>query len=279
MEQINIIYPSAVLASYVKHYWLMESNDITSSQRIIPTGNIELIFFRGSSIKQGDEIIPVTSLSGQCLSFAEWIPTGKIDMISVVFHPFGARAFFDMPAYELHGLIVSADDLNIPSLKELEDRIFNANEDSLCIQLIESFLISQLKPFKEYNYKRMAAAINAINLSGKELSVSYLAETIALSKKQFQRIFCEHVGMTPKEFMRIMRFHKALCALQKNPTKNFMSLACECGYYDQAHMANEFKFILGYTPTQYVEICTQYRLLLDLSPFFPSLPDFNACNK
>lgn len=166
MEQINIIRPSTVLAPYVKHYWLLESDDIASSQRIIPTGNIELIFFRGSLIKQGNEIIPVTSLSGQCLSFADLTPTGTIDMISVVFHPFGARAFFDMPAYELHGLIVSADDLNIPSLKELEDRIFNTSDDSLCIRLIESFLISQLKPFKGYNYKRMVAAINAINLSG-----------------------------------------------------------------------------------------------------------------
>jgi UPI00006A2E02 related cluster len=194
-----------MLASYIKHYWLLESDDITNSQRIIPTGNIELIFFR--------------------------------------------------------------------------DRIFNTNDVNLCIQLIESFLMSQLNPSKEYYYKRMATAINAINLSNSKLSVSRLAETIALSEKQFQRIFCEHVGMPPKEFMRIIQFHKTLYVLQKNPTKNFMSLACECGYYVQAHMTHEFKYILGYTPTQYMEICTKYRLLLDFSPVFPSLPYINDCKE
>lgn len=104
----------------------------------------------------------------------------------------------------------------------------------------------------------MAVAVNAINLSLEGLSVSELADTVALSKKQFQRIFSEHVGATPKEFMRIVRFHRALYTLQKNPSMNFTTLAHECGYYDQAHMTNEFKLFSGYTPSQYVAICAPY---------------------
>lgn len=51
MEQFKIIQPSAILAPYVKHYWLLKSHDITHSQRIIPTGNMSLIFHRGCSIE------------------------------------------------------------------------------------------------------------------------------------------------------------------------------------------------------------------------------------
>lgn len=258
MERFNIIQPSAVLAPYVKHYWLLESDDVVHSQRIIPTGNIELCFHRGSLMKCNDQLIPVTSLSRQSLSFADLMPTGTVNMISVVFHPFGARAFFNLPVHELSGLIASADDMNIHSLKDLEDKILNTADDNLCIELIESFLISRLTPFQEYNYKRMVTAINTINLSAGELSVSHLAETVALSKKQFQRIFSEHVGATPKEFMRIVRFHKALYMLQNNPTMNFTLVAHECGYYDQAHMTNEFKLFSGYTPSQYVAVCSPY---------------------
>lgn len=258
MERFNIIQPSAVLAPYVRHYWLLESDDTVHSQRIIPTGNIELCFHRGSLMKQGDELIPVTSLSGQSLSFADLIPTGTVNMIAVVFHPFGARAFFNLPIYELSELIASADDINLYPLKELEDKILNATNDNLCIELIESFLISRLNPFKEYNYKRMVAAIRAINLSDDDLSVSRLAETVALSRKQFQRIFNEHVGATPKEFMRIVRFHKALYMLQNNPAMNFTAVAHACRYYDQAHMTNEFKLFSGYTPSEYVAVCSPY---------------------
>lgn len=258
MERFNIIQPSIVLAPYVKHYWLLESDDVVHSQRIIPTGNIELCFHKGSLMKRDGELIPVTSLSGQLLSFADLVPTGAVNMIAVVFHPFGARAFFNLPIYELSGLIASADDMNMYSLKELEDKILHEADDNVCVRLIESFLISRLHPFKEYNYRRMVAAINTINLSDGELSVSRLAEMVALSRKQFQRIFNEHVGATPKEFMRIIRFHKALYILQNNPDMNFTTVAHACGYYDQAHMTNEFKLLSGYTPSEYVAVCSPY---------------------
>lgn len=258
MERFNIIQPSVVLAPYVKHYWLLESDDVVSSQRVIPTGNIELLFHRGCPMKRSGQLIPTTSLSGQSLSFADLIPTGTVNIITVVFHPFGAKAFFEQPIYELSNSIVSANDLSISSLNELEDKILNTVDDNSCIHLIESFLVSRLNPFKEYNYKRMLAVVNAINLSHDALSVSSLAEIVCLGKKQFQRIFSEHVGATPKEFMRIIRFHKALYTLQNNPTMSFTVLAYECGYYDQAHMTNEFKLFSGYSPTQYVAICAPY---------------------
>lgn len=258
MERFSLIPPHPVLAPYVKHYWLLESDDATSSQRIIPTGHTELLFHRGSPMQCGDRLIPRTSLSGQTFSFADLTPTGSVHIIAVVFHPFGAKAFFEMPVYELAGLIVPADDLRLPSLNELEDRILHAADDDTCIRLIESFLIRRLNPLKEYNYKRMAAAIHAINLSGGGCSVSQLAETVALSKKQFQRIFNEHIGATPKDFMRIVRFHKALYTLQTTPRIDFTTLAYTCGYYDQAHLINEFKRFSGYTPKQYITVCAPY---------------------
>ena len=258
MERFNIIQPSIVLAPYVKHYWLLESDDVINSQRVIPTGNIELLFHRGNPMIRSNHLIPTTSLSGQSHSFADLIPTGTVNMIAVVFHPFGAKAFFEFPIYELSDMIVSADDLNIHPLKELEDKILNTADDHTCVRLIEAFLISRLNPFKEYNYKRMVTTISTINLCNGELSVSQLAEKVCLSSKQLQRIFSEHVGATPKEFMRIVRFHKALFTLQNNPSINFTTLAYECGYYDQAHMTNEFKLFSGYTPSQYVAVCAPY---------------------
>lgn len=258
MEKFSIIRPSPLLAPYVRYYWLLESDDVTHSQRVIPTGNIELLFHRGYPMIRDGQLIPRTSLSGQSLSYADLIPTGRVNMIAVVFQPFGARAFFDCPVHEFSGLTVPADGLHLDWLEELEKRILDTTGDGTCIPLIESFLARHLNPFKEYNYKRMAAAVNAINRSGGELSVSRLAETLCLGKKQFQRVFSEHLGATPKEFMRIVRFHKALYTLQNNPSTGFAALACECGYYDQAHLTNEFRHISGYTPGQYLAVCAPH---------------------
>lgn len=259
MEQFKIIQPSAVLAPYVRYYWTLVSDNVTQSQRIVPTGNIALLFHRGYRMKHNDLLVPVTSLSGQSLGFADLAPTGVVDMIVVVFHSFGAKAFFNMPLCELSDRIVAADDLSIGSLKDLEDQVLNASDDEMCIRLIESFLISRLNPYQEYNYQRMVTAIGTINqCDDTGSSVTRLAETVCLSRKQFQRVFSEHVGASPKDYMRIVRFHKALYTLQNNPTMSFTTLAHECGYYDQAHMTNEFKLLSGYTPSQFVAICAPY---------------------
>lgn len=258
MERFKIIQPSAALIPYIRHYWLLESDDTATTQRIIPTGNIELVFHRGSQMIQNGKTIPRTTVSGQTLSFSDLVPTGTVNMIAVVFHSFGAKAFFDIPIYKFSNLTLSADDLNIKPLKELEDKILDTKDDNISIRLIESFLISRLKPLREYNYNRIVTAVNTINLCNEEVSVSNLAATVCLSSKQFRRIFNEHIGVTPKEFMRIIRFHKALFILQNDPTTTLTSLAYECGYYDQAHMITEFKLFSGYTPREYISICAPY---------------------
>ena len=140
MESFKIVYPSALLALYVKHYWFLETDDVLTSQRIIPTGNVELIFHRGESMMNSEGIIPVSSISGQSFSFTDLHPMGKVNMIAVVFHPFGAKAFFSMPIGELADSVVSAGDVDI-RLKELEDKILNAKSDDECVSLIEDYLI------------------------------------------------------------------------------------------------------------------------------------------
>lgn len=254
MESFRIVYPSALLALYVKHYWFLETDDVLTSQRIIPTGNVELIFHRGESMMNNERIIPVSSISGQSFSFTDLHPMGKVNMIAVVFHPFGAKAFFNMPIGELADSVVSAGEVDI-KLNELEDKILNAKSDDECVSLIENYLIKSFKPYKEHNYLRLLSAINVVNTPDENLSVLKLADSVCLEKKQLERTFNDYIGISPKKFMRIVRFQRALYILQNNPGISFTQLAYESGYYDQSHMTNEFKLFSGYSPTQYISIC------------------------
>lgn len=259
MENFQIIQPSPLLAPYVRHYWLLESDDVDTPQRIIPTGHIELVFHRGSPLMKDSHILqPQTAISGQNIGYADLTPTGRVDMIVVVFHPFGVRAFFDMPVSELSGMSVSADDLGHRELRELGEKIQNSGNNSLCINWIETFLQKQLNPIKAHNYQRMEVTVRAINQSSGELRIAQLANLACLSSKQFCRVFDEHIGASPKDFMRTVRFHKALFTLQNSPLMSLTRLAHQCGYYDQSHMTREFKLFSGYTPGEYLAVCDPY---------------------
>lgn len=267
MEKFQILLPSPELAPYIRHYWLLETDAaMHGSERIIPTGNIQLLFYRGdpmtlSSAKETKLIHHQSLLCGQSIGYSDLALSGRIRIIAVVFHSYGARAFFPVPMNEFDNRKVVVADMEDLPLKELEEQVMLADDDTACIRLIETFLrqrLHRLNPLKEYNYKRMWTAIRLIDQSKGQIRLSNLSASVCLSDKQFQRIFTEHAGIGPKDYLRIVRFQYALSVMQSSPTTSFAQLAGECGYYDQSHLINEFKIFAGYTPKEYLAICDPY---------------------
>jgi AraC-like DNA-binding protein len=67
-------------------------------------------------------------------------------------------------------------------------------------------------------------------------------------------MFKQHVGITPKAFMKIMRFQKAVMEIERCRSVNWAGVAYESGYYDQAHFIHDFRQFSGFTPAQYAEM-------------------------
>jgi len=259
MEEFQIIQPSPLLAPYVKHYWFLKTDNISQSvQRIIPTGNVCLVFHRGEnmfSVSKGEQQ-PKAFISGQSTGYSDLQQRGTVDMISVTFQPHGAKAFFAVPVNELLESTISINDISDPALVELQNYLMDAHDILSCVRLIEAFLMKRLNIVKVINYQRMNAVIQSIN--ARQTNIENLAQTSCLSYKQFKRIFSEYIGANPKDFLRIIRFQRALYTLQIYPQTNLTQLAFECGYYDQPHLIKEFKTFSGYTPSAYISICAPY---------------------
>lgn len=94
--------------------------------------------------------------------------------------------------------------------------------------------------------------------SGGQVSVESLAETMHVSNRTLERIFKKNVGISPKAFLRIVRFNEVLRRLRreaaesKQPVKqeSLLRIAFELGYYDHAHLTNEFKKYAGILPSE-----------------------------
>lgn len=229
------------------------------SERIIPTGCVNLVFHRGNSLFSitDRKMQPSSFVSGHTASYTDISSPGKLNMIVVVFHPYGACAFFNSPMNEFLNANVSIADLGDTSYEELQDRVLNAPDNASAIHLIEQFLVKRLSISEnDYNYKRMAAAIEAIN--HKTYSINSLAEMTCLSYKQFNRLFTQYIGTGPKEFSRIIRFQRALNILETKKTFNLTQLSYESGFSDQSHLIREFKAISGYTPKEFLSICNPH---------------------
>lgn len=259
MEEFQIIPPSELLAPYVKHYWFLTAcSPRQMHERIIPNGLICLMFHRGERIFSSTQnrFQPRAFLSGQGTGYSDLVYAGSIDLACIVFQPAGAKAFFNMPLIELNEQNVAVDELDNPLLTELSNRLFDLSDIRANVLLMEQFLCKCLCTLTVHNQQRINAALQSI-YAGQQ-RVDMLAQTACLGYKQFKRVFAEYVGANPKDYLRVIRFQKALHILQNQSVSSLTQLAYECGYYDQPHLIKEFKTFSGYTPAEYVSVCTPY---------------------
>jgi AraC-like DNA-binding protein len=78
-----------------------------------------------------------------------------------------------------------------------------------------------------------------------------LAEDVNMSQKHLERLFQRYVGHTPKTYARIARFQGALGSMTLSQGMDAVDLVSRFGYFDQAHLINDFKQFTGVTPGQY----------------------------
>jgi len=75
-----------------------------------------------------------------------------------------------------------------------------------------------------------------------------LAEECNVSERQLQRLFLQHVGVSPKFFARTVRINHVFDLLKITNDRLWHDIVYHCGYFDQSHFIMEFKEFSGVTP-------------------------------
>jgi AraC-like DNA-binding protein len=66
-----------------------------------------------------------------------------------------------------------------------------------------------------------------------------------------QRLFQRYVGVSPKWVIRRYRMHDAAERIAQGKEVDWISMANELGYFDQAHFIKDFRAQMGRSPTEY----------------------------
>lgn len=262
---MQIEKPSTALTPYVKSYWGLEHQVPRGGDyvhRIVPSGLSELMFYLGDlpeAIDTGKTITDHSLLSGQQKEFYDIRISGRLSLFSIIFQPHGLMVFFDIPLKELFNQNVPLRYILKASVSELESRLMEARSFAEKKELVESFLIKRLaKSIKKYEFDRIRCSIEIINQSKGQIDINALADHVCLSRKQFERIFQEHVGSSPGQFLKTIRFQQAVHEKSKNKELSLTELSYLSGYFDQSHMNADFRKLAGMTPGQYFSYCEPY---------------------
>ena len=86
---------------------------------------------------------------------------------------------------------------------------------------------------------------------GGDWNVSGLARQCGVSRKRIHQVMTRWIGMSPSDYLRTVRLHRAKDMLLNG--QPVASVAAACGFADQAHFTRWFRRAFGYTPGDLVQ--------------------------
>jgi AraC-like DNA-binding protein len=178
--------------------------------------------------------------------------------IQVALRPLGARALLGLPAGELAEIDVPAEAVLGGACTELRDRAWAAPGwperfavlDEILLRLAEPELTSAPAPEVGRAWRQLLA-------SGGAMRITDLAAETGWSGRHLTSRFRAELGLTPKAAARVIRFDRARHLLIRQAAMpdhghRLADLAATCGYFDQAHLAREFRALAGCPPSQWL---------------------------
>ena len=231
--QTSKLHPSPALVNIIDAYWMVENNTNKSVDiPIVPDGCIDIVYKNGEIVLVG--LMQVAS----------------VKVIKPKDHYFGIRFKPGVIASLLNTDVSQFNDKIIP-LKTIDNTLHNNLEDTAAN--VDKLNVLFEKLFEEISFdNRILKAVYQISSNDGNISMDLLCQKVHLGKKQLERLFAYHVGVTPKKFARFIRFFHTHKYLTKEGISNLCGKVLEKGYYDQAHFNREYKTLTGLNPTSEV---------------------------
>lgn len=259
--------PSPPLDAFVESIWLYENAPRPYAlERILPTGSPNLIVnLKEDRVRryEPEANYRCDSTSGAVLVGAQSrysvIDTAEQEhVLGVAFKPGGTRPFMRVPAHEVCDADVPLDVLwHRPLARTLRERLLEVPGADAKLDTMEQVLLEAWRPLE--HHRSVTYALQMFGRRPLLTSVTAVTDAIGLSPKRFIERFKFEVGMTPKRYCRVLRFQRAIARAHSGGRVDWVQLALDCGFSDQAHLIHEFRAFSGLTPTAYLAARTESR--------------------
>jgi AraC-like DNA-binding protein len=246
--------PIPALAPFVDLLWYVDEPLPPGLERKIPTGRMQLVVNLAEDelrSYEGDRLDAPTTSRGAGLCGPVIRPVG-IDTaeqqvtIGVSFLPGGTVPFFAAAAETVSEPVVDLGELWGRPGAGLRERLLDQPSPDAALRTLQRVLLDQaIRPLQVE--RGIDAAVIAL---GRGLSVRAVVEQVGTTTSTLNRAFRRAIGLTPKPFARVLRLQRMLATTQFG-RPDWAEVAAEHGYFDQAHLINDFRALTGLTPTAY----------------------------
>ena len=232
--------PPGELADWIEHFWLEDwrfESSVPQTREVLPHPNVHLVFARGRSRIYGV----------QSRRFVRQL-TGEDRILGVKFRAGAFYPFLRKPVSAIANTSILATDV-FADATDAEKEILVCHDDGDMVQAASRFLVAHLPP-RDPRADTARQVVEAIASDRDMTRVEHLVARSGIGERTLQRLFDRYVGASPRWTIKRYRIYEVLESVAAAQAQ-WADLAQKLGYFDQAHFINDFRKLVGCSPTEY----------------------------
>ncbi len=249
--------------------WHFDGRMVLPRERTFPGGYVELILHLGPLFRdvlangaRGDEFAVACLTGPQLQPLVIESPDERCCVLGIRLTPVGAYRVLGTPLHETVNRTLDLCDVIDRSAIDLASACRDVNTVAERFARVITWLDQRLARAPGV-HAGIAHAARQLMVHNGRVRIDALRDATDLSRTRFVHLFREATGHAPKQLARVLRFRRALTALQQG--HGLSHAAFDAGYYDQSHMYTDFNTFARMTPAAFAN-AQRY-------PNSPSLPE------
>jgi len=233
--------PPTELADWVEHFWLEDwqfESGMPQTREVLPHPSVHLVFAPGRSRIYGVQLS----------RFVRQLK-GKDCIFGIKFHPGAFYPFSRKPVSGIANTSILATEV-FSNAADAEKEVLICCQDGSMVQAATNFLMAHL-PSRDPRVDNARHAVEQIVRDRRVTRVEHLVARCGIEERTLQRLFDRYVGASPRWVIKRYRIYEALESMAVGTLAKWANLAQNLGYFDQSHFINDFKKLVGCSPTEY----------------------------
>lgn len=256
--KLQSFQPHISIAAYVDSIVVLGDKNLDDCIIPLIAKGLPSITFQltGSSNNNGN---PHLVLYGQNRKPFEFYASKHLTIIAYFLHPHILRNLFGFDAHEATELSVDLSYTQPAKDINLKEQLLNATSLESRLQLMNNYVLDLSGRITADINKTIAFATDVIQKNKGLVSLKTIQDELNVTERTFQRMFEQHIGLSPKTFSKICQFNSAFQQLELGTFSKLGDIAYQSGYADQSHLIRVFKEFTNISPREYLKQSADFR--------------------
>ncbi len=237
---------------------MVDSSDLENSHTKIPLyadGYPGIMFQQSTNgfyLEPKGKKLSELFLYGQTLHPTSLETKGKHRFVVVQLYPFASKYLLGVDPKILNDECYDLMQLKQIDMLGYKKRLIDATSMKEHMDIISALMIELIKENKVPPNDQIQYAISLILEREGQVKIQDLLSEIYVSERTFERKFRAQVGLSPKQFAKIIQFQSSLNRLNEANFDKLVEVGIDSGFSDQSHFIRAFKNYTGQTPSFYL---------------------------